>query len=130
MNVYFLDAGGAGLYFLVIGLFILFMVLAILLEAAIMIWMKYNTSLKKTFLDSLIINIASLAAGFLLLNFFDTLGNYTLSALAILYAVTVIIETTILQLLNRKHTLSKTLLVSLLMNLVTYIILYAIAGGK
>ena len=130
MNVYFLDAGGAGLYFLVIGLFILFMVLAILLEAAIMIWMKYNTSLKKTFLDSLIINIASLAAGFLLLNFFDTLGNYTLSALAILYAVTVIIETTILQLLNRKHKLSKTLLVSLLMNLVTYIILYAIAGGK
>ena len=130
MNVYFLDAGGAGLYFLVIGLFILFMVLAILLEAAIMIWMKYNTTLKKTFLDSLIINIASLAAGFLLLNFFDALGNYTLSALAILYAVTVIIETTILQLLNRKHKFSRTLLVSLLMNLVTYIILYAIAGGK
>ena len=130
MNVYFLDAGGAGLYFLVIGLFILFMVLAILLEAAIMIWMKYNTTLKKTFLDSLIINIASLAAGFLLLNFFDTLGNYTLSALAILYAVTVIIETIILQLLNRKHKFSRTLLVSLLMNLVTYIILYAIAGGK
>ena len=130
MSLYFLDAGGAGLYFLVIGLFIFFIVLAILLEAAIMIWMKYNTSLKKTFLDSLVINIASLAAGFALLNFFDTLGYYTLPALAILYAVTVIIETTILQLLNRKHKLSRTLLVSLLMNLVTYIILYAIAGGK
>ena len=130
MNVYFLDAGGAGLYFLVIGLFILFMVLAILLEAAIMIWMKYNTSFKKTFLDSLIINIASLAAGFVLLNYFDTLGYYTLPALAILYGVTVIIETTILQLLNKKHKFSKTLVVSLLMNLVTYIILYAIGGGK
>lgn len=130
MSLYFLDAGGAGLYFLVIGLFILFIVLAILLEAAIMIWMKYNTSLKKTFLDSLIINIASLAAGFVLLNFFDTLGYYTLPALAILYGVTVIIETTILQLLNRKHKLSKTLVVSLLMNLVTYIILFAITADK
>ena len=106
------------------------MVVAILLEAGIMIWMKYNTSLKKAFIDSLVINIASLAAGFALLNFFDTLGNYTLPALAILYGVTVIIETTILQLLNRKHKLSKTLLVSLLMNLATYIILYAITGGK
>lgn len=126
MTLYLLDAGGAGLYFLVIGLFIFFIVLAIMMEAGIMMLMKYNSSLKKTFKDSLIVNIASLAAGFALIDFFEELGDYTLVTLAILYGVTVIIETIILKLLNKQHDLWKTIQVSLVMNLITYIILYFI----
>lgn len=128
MTLYLLDAGGAGLYFIVIGLFILFMVLAILIEAGIMMAMKYNGSFKKTFIDSVIINIASLAVGFALLQFFEELGYYTLVTLAILYGITVIVETSILKLLNKQHTLGKTVQVSMVMNLVTYIILYLITG--
>lgn len=126
MTLYLLDAGGAGLYFLVIGLFIFFIVLAIMMEAGIMMLMKYNSSLKKTFKDSLIVNIASLAAGFALIDFFEELGDYTLVTLAILYGVTVIIETIILKLLNKQHDLWKTIQVSLVMNFITYIILYFI----
>ena len=129
MNMYLLDAGGAGLYYLVIGLFILFMLLAILAEAWIMMLMKYHASFKKAFMDSLIINSISLAAGFILLQLFDSLGYYTLATLAILYGVTVIVETIILQLLNKKNILWKTIRVCLVMNLVTYIILYFIAGN-
>ena len=129
MTLYLLDAGGAGLYFIVIGLFILFMVLAILIEAGIMMLMKYNSLFKKTFKDSLIVNIASLAAGFALFDFFEELGDYTLVTLAILYGVTVIVETVILKLLNKQHTLWKTIQVSLVINLVTYIILYLITGN-
>lgn len=128
MTLYLLDAGGAGLYFIVIGLFIFFIVLAILMEAGIMMLMKYNSSFKKTFIDSLIINMASLAVGFALLQFFKELGYYTLVTLAILYGITVIIETGILKLLNKQHILWKTVQVSIVMNLITYIILYLITG--
>ena len=128
MALYLLDAGGAGLYFILVGLFIFFIVLAILMEAGIMMLMKYNSSLKKTFIDSLIINIASLAVGFALLQFFEQLGYYTLVTLAILYGITVIVETVILKLLNKQHTLWKTVQVSIVMNLITYIILYLITG--
>lgn len=128
MALYLLDAGGAGLYFILVGLFIFFIVLAILMEAGIMMLMKYNSSLKKTFIDSLIINIASLAVGFALLQFFEQLGYYTLVTLVILYVITVIVETGILKLLNKQHTLRKTVQVSIVMNLITYIILYLITG--
>ena len=93
-----------------------------------MMLMKYNSSFKKTFIDSLIINIASLAVGFALLQFFEELGYYTLVTLAILYGITVIVETGILKLLNKQHTLWKTVQVSIVMNLITYIILYLITG--
>jgi len=48
-------------------------------------------------------------------------------SLVILYAVTVMVESGLLYLLNRKHPVGKTLGVCLVMNLVTYILLFFIS---
>ena len=128
MNLPFLDAGGAGLVFIAFGIFVLFIGLAIIIETLIMILMKYNTRFKKAFLDSLLLNMASLAVGFVLWQFFrDFLRYYSLLSLVILYAVTVMVESGLLYLLNRKHPVGKTLGVCLVMNLVTYILLFFIS---
>jgi len=128
MNKLFLDAGGAGLVFIAFGIFVLFIGLAIIIETLIMILMKYNTRFKKAFLDSLLLNMASLAVGFVLWQFFrDFLRYYSLLSLLILYAVTVMVESGLLYLLNRKHPVGKTLRVCLVMNLVTYILLFFIS---
>lgn len=128
MNLPFLDAGGAGLVFIAFGIFVLFIGLAIIIETLIMILMKYNTRFKKAFLDSLLVNMASLAVGFVLWQFFrDFLRYYSLLSLVILYAVTVMVESGLLYLLNRKQPVGKTLGVCLVMNLVTYILLFFIS---
>ncbi len=128
MNLPFLDAGGAGLVFIAFGIFVLFIGLAIIIETLIMILMKYNARFKKAFLDSLLVNMASLAVGFVLWQFFrDFLRYYSLLSLVILYAVTVMVESGLLYLLNRKQPVGKTLGVCLVMNLVTYILLFFIS---
>jgi hypothetical protein len=127
MNVILLDAGGAGLLYVVLGAFFLFLLAAILIEAGIMQMMRYSTSFKKAFLDSVLINLASVAIGFFLIEAVD--NSYSSSEivnLLILYGVTVVVETFILFLLNKTKPLSKTIGTSVLMNLVTYIILYLI----
>lgn len=130
MEVYLLDAGGAGLYYIFIGLAIIFMLLAVLAEAGIMILMKYTIPFKKAFIDSLIINVISLAAGFILLELFDTPDFSTIQTLAIFYIITVIIEAIGLYLLNKQKPVQKTILVTIAMNMVTYIILYLFYGSN
>jgi hypothetical protein len=129
MNLFLLDAGGAGLVLFAYGLIFLFMFLAIMLEAAVMILMKYNIRFKKAFLDSLVVNVVSLAAGAVLLEIFPEFFNgYTVLNFIILYVVTVLIEYGLLYLLNRKHRNTDTLKVSVVMNLVTYLVLALIVG--
>ncbi|MBC7873610.1 MAG: hypothetical protein H7Y01_06430 [Ferruginibacter sp.] len=130
MKFYFLDAGGAGLAYFFVGLLIGFMILCILAEAGVMIAMKYNRSFKKTFLDALLVNIASLVIGFILIEYAGSFFNsYEAPVLLILYAVTVLVEFGLLYLLNKKHPLRSTFIVSLVMNIPTYIILYLIGNN-
>jgi hypothetical protein len=129
MNLYFLDAGGAGLIYLVLGMIVLFMFLAILFEAIVMIVMKYNTRFGKTILDSLIVNIASLAVGFILMEYGNEFfSGYTVGSYFALYAVTVLVEAGVLYLLNKQKPIGKTFLVSVVMNIGSYLILFAFAG--
>lgn len=124
MKYYMLDAGGAGLLIAFIGLGILFLFIAILLEAMVMAGFKYNV-FRKAFLHSLIVNIASLCVGFVLEEVFaGGLDTSQWVILLALYGVTIVVETPLLFAMNRTQPVSKTILVSLVMNFLTYIILF------
>lgn len=119
MNLFILDAGGAGLVlFMLLG----FMFLAILIEAIMMMLLKYNKP-GKTLLDSLVINLVSLGAGYLIiysLGSLDFTDNEYLN-LFVLYLLTVLIEGICLYLLNRTKPLNKTLLTVFVINIITYL---------
>ena len=131
MSFTILDAGGAGLIFIAYTALAIFMVLAILLEAWVMMLMHYNSSRKKLLLDSLLANVVSLVGGFILLEFFSAFfDSYTVYSTTILYAITVVIEFGILKILNPTHTVGRTLTVAAVMNLLTYVILYLIGNSS
>lgn len=124
MKYYMLDAGGAGLLIIFIGLGILFLFIAIFLEAIVMSVFKYN-EFKKALLHSLIVNMASLCVGFILEEVVsDGLDASQWEILLILYGVTLIVETPILYAMNRAKPVLKTIQVSLVMNFLTYVILF------
>jgi hypothetical protein len=130
MNFYFLDAGGAGLAYFILGIFIGFMILCILIEAVVMLVMKYNERFKKTLLDSLLVNLASVAVGFVLTESnFGLFSRYNLGNMVILYAITVVVEAGILYLLNKNKPFSNTVLTSVIMNIPSYVALYFIGNG-
>ena len=115
MNIYLLDAGG--LFYIAIFAGILFLLVAVLVEALIMKLMKYNL-FGKAFLHSLLVNIISAVAGYLLMD--TAFDSETLVGLAGLFLITLIIEGIGLYLLNNKYPVGKTFKVTLVMNLVTY----------
>jgi biotin transporter BioY len=122
MKFYFLDAGGAGLVF---GFMIIFMIAAIIVEALIMLALKYNP-VGKAFLDSLVINLVSLGVGFMILSVSDSLDitdNEILNYILV-FLITVLTEMLALYLLNRSKPFSKTMQVSFVINLVSYGILF------
>jgi hypothetical protein len=128
MNIHLLDAGGAGLAFAAL---IIFIVIAVAVEAIVMLLMKYNKA-GKAFLDSFLVNIASLAGGFILSSFTGEFFGFTTSPLlnlVILYGLTLVIEFPLLYLLNRKQPAGKTFLTCALMNIASYIILYLFLEG-
>ena len=123
MKLYLLDAGGAGL---VLGIMIVFMIAVIVIEALIMMLMKYNKA-GKAFLDSFLINLVSLVAGYLIVWVNGDLVLYTSSVilnLLILCVITVAVEFAVLYLLNQKHKVSKTFPVSVVMNIASYLVWY------
>lgn len=129
MNLFLLDAGGAGLLYVGILLLILFMVLAVLLEVAVMVLMKYNIRFKKALADSFIVNLASLAAGFVLVSMVsDIFNGYSVRNYILFFAVTFVIESFLLYLLNKDKPVINTLKVSFFMNLLTYLILFLLIG--
>ena len=125
--MYFLDAGGAFLVYYGLLIAISFQVLAIFLEALIMTLFKYNR-FGKSLRDSFKVNLVSFVIGIVLLvfndNYFD-LGDFT--GLLAMFFVSMLIETFLLYLLNKNKPVMQTLLVSFVMNLVTYSILFLIA---
>ncbi|MEO6612920.1 MAG: hypothetical protein ABIT05_10570 [Chitinophagaceae bacterium] len=124
MKLYLLDAGGAGLIFVAIGVALIFMIIAILVEAFVMMGFKYH-AFKKSLVDSTIVNVASLVAGLLLVSSSEDVFNIsTTGGFLLLFGITVVIEFIGLYLLNKHQSLGKTALVCVTMNMITYFILY------
>lgn len=123
MNLFLLDAGGAGLVF---GIMIIFMIAAVVIEALLMVVMKYNMA-GKAFLDAFLVNLTSLVAGYILLWTTGELFYYFDSPFLnwlTLYSITVVIEFVILYLLNRRHRVGKTFLTCVIMNVASYVAWY------
>ncbi len=124
MNLHLLDAGGAGLVYFAYGIVVLFLVIVSLAEGLIMTLMKYNKG-KKAMLDSLIINLVSVAFGFVLMGSGSSWFELkTITDFLILYAITLALEFLVLWLLNKTKPITKTLIVSVVINLVSYGILF------
>ncbi len=124
MKLFLLDAGGAGL---VLVALVIFMLIAFVAEALAMILMKYNNA-GKSFLDSLVINLVSLGAGYvviLLNSSLDFTDNETIDFILI-FLLTVVVEGITLYLLNQNKPVNKTLLVTVIINIITYLVLYII----
>ena len=123
MNFYLLDAAAPGLIY---GVMIFFMLITIVLEAVIMIIMKYNKA-GKAFLDSFIINLVSMGAGFGILftgtGLFEIVDSAALS-IFILFLITAAVEFVVLYLLNRKTAIQRTIVTSLVINIVSYLLFY------
>ena len=119
MRLYLLDAGGIGL---VIGALVIFMILAILLEGVALILLKYNHA-GKSFLDAFVINIASLAFGYLITTVSSNGLDFTFNAYLdffLIFLITVVVEFGVLYLLNMKKPVKKTLVAAIVVNLVSY----------
>jgi hypothetical protein len=123
MNFYLLDAAAGGL---VIGGTVLFMMVTIALEAIAMMIMKYNKA-GKAFLDSFIINLVSMGAGFLILltgtGLFEIVDGVFFNIL-ILFSITVAVEFILLYLLNMKTAIQKTLVTAIIINVASYLVFY------
>ncbi len=122
--LYFLDGGGAGLFYVVIGIGIFFIALAILVEALVMLLMKYHI-FKRAMRDSTIVNIFSLILGFALLSAeWEIFSIDSWKGFLAIFFATVLIEGLVLYLMNKDKPIGKTVLVTVIMNVVTYFILY------
>jgi len=103
---------------------VLVLFLTVLAEALVMWLLKYNP-FKRSSLDSLLVNAASLGVGYLLLSAAPGLfGSYAITGLLKLLAITIVVEGGLLYLLNRKHPFVQTVKATVLMNVVTYILFY------
>lgn len=114
---------GAGFLILLFGMGILFIITVIFLEAFVMSLMRYHPAYRQSVLHSLVVNLISLAAGFVLTDIdaeLFQLDNW--SGLSLMFLVTVVLEFISLYLMNRSLPVMRTLGVCLLMNLVTYAI--------
>ncbi len=121
---YLLDAGGAALFYLLIGAGLFFMLLAVLIEALMMLIMKYHT-FRKAIVQSLVVNLVSMIGGFFLLQLeWDWFNLDSIEGFIGMFLITLLIEGFILWLFNKSTRISRTALVTLVMNIITYIVLF------
>lgn len=131
MNSILLDGVGAGFLLFLFGLGLLFIIITIVLEAIVMRWAKYQPVFKKALLQSVVVNLVSLAAGFVLSGVSDNLFNISnISGFGLMFGVTIILEFALLYFMNKSTPLAKTLGVCLMMNLVTYAIAFLLLPGN
>lgn len=122
MKYYLLDAGGAGL---ILGILVIFMLAAIFLEGLTLLLLKYNKA-GRSFLDALVINLASLGVGYLIVSFTPTGLDFTNNLYLdffLIFLVTVVVEFIVLYLLNQKKPVKKTFIAATVINLVSYLLL-------
>ena len=123
MPVYFLDAGGALLPIMFIGAF---MIVVVAVETAIMMAFRLGF-FGRLFLHSLLINTVTLIIGYGMTTFFDDLESPELPVwkrLGLFFLVTILLEGVLLGLLNKKISRRRLWLAVLVMNIVSYAILY------
>lgn len=127
MQLFLLDGAGAGILLLFFGLGLLFIFLAILLETFVMLQMKYHSVIRKAFIQSLAANLLSLAAGFILIGIDNNLFQLdNIGGFGLMFAATILVETVTLYIMNEAKPVQKTILVSLVMNLTTYMLAFLI----
>lgn len=127
MQFFLLDGVGAGFLLFLFGLGLLFIIIVILVEAAVMQWMKYITAYKTAFIHSLTVNLVSLAAGLILAGLNNELFQLkNMAGFGVMFAVTLLIEFLLLFLMNRTKPASRTALVCGVMNAVTYLVAFFI----
>ncbi len=129
MEPFLLDAGGV---FLVFPILILFLAIIVLIEGGILMLFKVESS-GKAFLYSLVVNLASLGAGYLTLPLVRGIGaDFTTSGSMLrwvmIFAITVLVEGFLLILLTKKKPKERVWLATLVMNLASYAILIIFFG--
>lgn len=125
MKIILLDGVGAEFFLIAFVLGLLFIVVAVFIEALIMKWMKYHDVFKKAFLQSLTVNLVSLAVGFILFSSdseFFQLDNT--AGIITLYGITVVVEGLLLFLMNRSKPFARTVGVCAIMNLSSYAVAF------
>ncbi|HMR91435.1 MAG TPA: hypothetical protein PKC69_03945 [Chitinophagaceae bacterium] len=128
IDLHLLDvvAGSEEIYSYAIGMFLIIVIGIILVEAVAMLLLGYS-SFGKALLDSLVINIVSMVAGYFMaenMNISSMAGYNGLRELLYYLIATIIIETLVLWLLNRKKPFSKTLVAGLVINFASYVLIY------
>lgn len=104
--------------------FYLIVAATILVEALVMLLMKYN-DFGRSLLHALIVNVVSVAAGFLLYELWPALfAPYKLLHLLGLLFVTILIEMPVLHLLNKSKSFKGTDIAAVLMNVISYFLFY------
>lgn len=125
MQFFLLDGVGAAFLLVLFGLGLLFIIIAILVEAAVMLWMKYILTYKTAFIHSLTVNVVSLAAGFILSGANSDLFQLNnMAGFGVMFAVTLLVEFLLLYFMNKTKPASQTALVCLVMNAVTYLVAF------
>lgn len=96
----------------------------ILVEAVVMLLMKYN-AFAKSLLHALVANLVSVVAGFLLFELVPALfAPYHLLKLLVMLLITIAIELPVLYFLNRQKVFQQTLRAAVVMNVVSYTLFY------
>ena len=109
-----------------VGLVILGMgVITVILETVIMVLFKFDR-FRRSLVYSIMANIGSLLLGILLFLVFNKteFGVSQLSELIVLYCVTSVFEAWLIKLLNYRMRWGRIILTSLVMNLLSFILLY------
>ena len=109
-----------------VGLVILGMgVITVVLETVIMVLFKFDR-FRRSLVYSIMANIGSLLLGILLFLVFNKteFGVSQLSELIVLYCVTSVFEAWLIKLLNPRMSWGRIILTSLVMNLLSFLLLY------
>jgi hypothetical protein len=129
LKIILLDGVGAGFLLFLFAIGILFIFLAIFIEAIVLLQMKYVTTFKIAFIQSLVVNLVSLGSGFIL-NYVP--GEYftfnSTRGFAALFVSTLIVEFIVLYMMNKNITFARTGIVCLVMNVITYTIAYLVTN--
>jgi hypothetical protein len=124
MQFFFLDVVDADVSRPVDLTFLAVITVTILVEALLMWLLRYN-KIPRSLLHSFIINAASLAVGYLLLEIAPGLfGRYRIPDLLLLLLITIAVELPLLYLLNKQKAISQTVKTASLVNLATYLLFY------
>ena len=124
MQIFFIDVVDADVSRPADLTFLAVIAVTIFVEALLM-WLLRYTNFRNSLLDSFIINAASVAAGYLLLEIAPGLfGRYDIPHLLLLLLITIAVELPLLYLLHKRKSILQTVKTASLVNLATYLLFY------